>query len=143
MHIKHYIIKTLWIIPYYLVRFCVICKFLQAELGAERKINRSSWLPCRMNKSDTTNKCWSDDDGWVHVDLKEVEGFKEGFPWFGLKETKITIGTNGMITFGAPPPPAPHPHILKSLSAPSVPAWLFATELRTLSKTTTQRTTFV
>eukprot|EP01046_Picozoa_sp_COSAG06_P033626 COSAG06_NODE_3445_length_5332_cov_5.351424_3_plen_1421_part_00 len=37
---------------------------------------------------------WNHDDGYVDVPLPWA------FPWYGLMENTITIGTNGMITFG-------------------------------------------
>ena len=51
-----------------------------------------------MEISDTGTKItnWeqNNDDGWFHVQLPF------GFPWYGKVETQITIGTNGVITFG-------------------------------------------
>ena len=51
-----------------------------------------------MEISDTGTKItnWEQnaDDGWFHVDLPF------DFPWYGKVETQITIGTNGVITFG-------------------------------------------
>jgi hypothetical protein len=50
--------------------------------------------------SDTGERItsWDDgsnaDDGWKHIDL----GFS--FPWYGTVQTTITVGTNGVITFG-------------------------------------------
>ena len=37
---------------------------------------------------------WADDDGWYTVSLAFA------VPWFGLDETSLNIGTNGLITFG-------------------------------------------
>ena len=36
----------------------------------------------------------NEDDGWYHVDLPF------DFNWFGATERIITIGTNGVLTFG-------------------------------------------
>ena len=36
----------------------------------------------------------NEDDGWYHVDLPF------DFNWFGSPESRITIGTNGVLTFG-------------------------------------------
>jgi hypothetical protein len=37
---------------------------------------------------------WADDDGWVDVPLPF------DFMWFGMPESTISVGTNGLITFG-------------------------------------------
>eukprot|EP01051_Picozoa_sp_SAG22_P008554 SAG22_NODE_658_length_8076_cov_4.575279_5_plen_631_part_00 len=38
---------------------------------------------------------WSDDDGWFAVDMPFA------VPWFGVDESSLKIGTNGLITFGS------------------------------------------
>ena len=39
---------------------------------------------------------WSSDDGWFDVDISAMGGFT----WYGRRETMISAGTNGVITFG-------------------------------------------
>ena len=39
---------------------------------------------------------WAADDGWFDVELKW------GFTWYGTEENTITIGTNGVLSFGTP-----------------------------------------
>lgn len=41
----------------------------------------------------------NDDDGWLSVNLQDEGGFY--FQWFGKVEDVITIGTNGLLTFGS------------------------------------------
>jgi hypothetical protein len=40
------------------------------------------------------------DDGWFDVDIYQ-QGAGFTFPWFGIDESIISIGTNGVITFGS------------------------------------------
>jgi hypothetical protein len=51
-----------------------------------------------IKDSDWKNpvNAWNDDDGWVDVALPF------DFMWFGMPEASISVGTNGLITFGAP-----------------------------------------
>ena len=53
-----------------------------------------SWVDIRSTGTKITKWIQNKDDGWFHVNLPW------GFPWFGKVEHKITIGTNGVITFG-------------------------------------------
>jgi hypothetical protein len=39
---------------------------------------------------------WASDDGWFDVDISAMGGFS----WYGVRETTISAGTNGVITFG-------------------------------------------
>eukprot|EP01048_Picozoa_sp_COSAG05_P025039 COSAG05_NODE_6176_length_1008_cov_0.973597_1_plen_214_part_01 len=55
-----------------------------------------SWVDIIGTGTGTKITKWiqNQDDGWFHVNIPW------GFPWFGKVEHKITIGTNGVITFG-------------------------------------------
>lgn len=48
-----------------------------------------------ITTSGTLITAWEQnaDDGWKHIDLPF------NFPWYGAVETRITVGTNGVITF--------------------------------------------
>ena len=52
------------------------------DSGTGTRIDNGEWMQ-------------NDDDGWFHVDLPF------DFHWFGQVERRITIGTNGVLTFGA------------------------------------------
>ena len=70
-----------------------------AEFGMTDKVDYAGWQTCafpeplgtHIGQSDWINNA---DDGWFHVDLPF------DFNWFGTMERTITIGTNGVLTFG-------------------------------------------
>ena len=74
--------------------------------------------------SDTGERItsWDDgsnaDDGWKHIDL----GFS--FPWYGTVQTTITVGTNGVITFGDGRECLPKVSTSPSRACPLADAWL-------------------
>jgi hypothetical protein len=55
------------------------------------------WVDLSESGDGTKINAWTQngDDGWFDLDLPF------SFPWYGLTENKISIGTNGVITFGS------------------------------------------
>ena len=67
-----------------------------AEFGMTSKIDSAGWSTCVLSNAGTQITAWENngDDGWFHLDLPF------DFNWFGTMERRITIGTNGVLTFG-------------------------------------------
>jgi hypothetical protein len=55
------------------------------------QINSTEWVG---NSSDQIK--WAPDDGWFDVDISSIGGFI----WYGQQENIVSVGTNGLITFG-------------------------------------------
>ena len=53
-----------------------------------------AWVDITTTGTLITDWEQNTDDGWKHIDLPF------NFPWYGNVETRITVGTNGVITFG-------------------------------------------
>jgi hypothetical protein len=53
-----------------------------------------AWNDITSTGTQITNWEQNNDDGWFHIDLAW------DFHWFGLAERRITVGTNGVMTFG-------------------------------------------
>ena len=73
-----------------------ICRCGQASSCGVYQDFSFSWVD--ISSTGTRITSWDDgsnsDDGWKHFDLPFP------FPWYGNVETQITVGTNGVITFG-------------------------------------------
>ena len=71
------------------------CEDVMCEIATDFSYN---WVDISTNGRGTliTDAMWeqNNDDGWYHVDLTW------DFHWFGLAERRVTIGTNGVLTFG-------------------------------------------
>ena len=71
-----------------------VCRCGQASACGVYQDFPFSWVEISDTGTKITDWEQNNDDGWKHIDLPF------DFPWYGKVETTITIGTNGVITFG-------------------------------------------
>ena len=62
-----------------------------SDRSSVQAVHTAHWV---SNPSEECQRCHPSDDGWFDVVLPWT------FTWYGVEERVISIGTNGLITFG-------------------------------------------